>query len=102
MGEKLQLKNKIISIMKSNSINELINVYEMMINTIDNLSRLHIDKVNDFLNDIASIKDSLSDKKQLENFDKDLLFVDLLKRNLLQLYSNRLTRKYQSPGFKDD
>ena len=102
MSEKLQLKNKLIAIMKANTINDLINVYEMIINSIDNLSRDHIDKVNDFINDLGSIKESFNNKDQTDQFNNDLFMVDLLKNNILQLYTNRLTRKYTSLGFKDD
>ncbi len=91
MSEEQKLKSKLIPIKNAKTITELINAYEMMINSIHNLSSPHIEKVNDFINNFADIVD-----------DDDQFFVGLLKDNLINLYTNRLIRNYASPGFKDE
>jgi hypothetical protein len=88
MYQQSKLRNKYINILRLKTIEELLNEYEMIINSDLNLSELELEKVNRFFNRIYAVKDSFNKEekeKYGEKFEKEEYLLYLIKRNLTDL-----------------
>lgn len=91
MMSNKHVKDKLVSIIGSNDLDTLIGVYEQILNTVPNLSELYLEKTMNFINDINGIRSTFTEdeKEYKEQFNRDPYLVDLLKKNIQNLYSTR-------------
>ncbi|TET57429.1 MAG: hypothetical protein E3J52_10390 [Promethearchaeota archaeon] len=91
------LQNKLFDIINANTIKDLLDIYEMMLNTPMNLSEIELERVERFITDINNIRCHFS-KGEIEyknQFDKDQYLIDILKKNLMDLYANSKSKSYR-------
>jgi len=99
------LPNLLNSVMGKESITELINDYEMMINTKAYNNVRYKDKVQEYINKVHLRLIRIKDKNIRDKYDKNEYFVYQFKKKLVNLLSNPDSREYfegvTSPGIDE-
>lgn len=90
------LQNKLFDIINAKTIKDLLDIYEMMLNTPMNLPEIELERVQRFITDINNIRCYFSEEESeyKKQFEIEDYLIDILKKNLLDLYANSKSKSY--------
>lgn len=97
LTNKPLLQNKLFDIINANTIKDLLDIYEMMLNSQMNLSEIELERVERFVTDINNIRCHFSkdEEEYKKQFESDTYLIDILKKNLMDLYANSKSKSYR-------